>query len=582
MASKSTDRKLKVKIGYQEHEKKIEITPDQCPYFIGAKGLSEDFGIPQKTIELISGEHFFIQFRPHSTLVHKMFWIVDSSSNGTIIQNPHSGASRRLRRQESYPIRQKVLVRLAGNKETSNDDVFIEMNDPDLRITTPGVEPPTLWNPLLTSLSNYQTAHLTGMAGIGKSWLANQLTDQGIWPLQLEEKLGNVLAVKIEGAEVSRDEVGLWRNLGFQMLQALCDALEERGELYHEITEQVESYISQISRENVKRFTNIIEPLLKSLYAVIEQTDLHPIFIFDDFDNIYASLKEGMLLRLYKLHQKNKKLKRRVSFILISRSSLSDLREQTSGVLKFNGLFLNSAILLSCLQKDEFNNLLASFWRNNKIVKTEYAALLYDLSGGHPALLEELYEWLSAAGLVEQPNTWAKELKRVDYLTHLSKSCLSIWDSLLYEERCALAKYATKKYTSPMITDLQNRAIIGLNGEFFSPIFKACVVGWGAQEMGLRINELERRVFVDGQDITDYIGAQTQEFKYLFYMYERRNRSCTFKELYEYLKGDKYEGNVINNKDVVVAVIGRLRGKLGKERRCISNVRAVGFKLEYH
>lgn len=499
MTSQYNARKFKLIISCQDSQKEIQLTPFECqyekPYRIGRNTLHQTLVLQKKDWSYISRDHLEIKYNPNDN----RFWLIDNSSHGTIIEQTSYGPvkQRRFHRQ-SRPVLGTMRIRLRGNDDTSADDIIIQFIDNRLKDTIPTASP-TNWESLLEFLSNYQTAHLTGMPGIGKSWLANQLTDQGLWSHQLKLELGNVLAVKVDGADIYRDEVGLWRDLGKQMLKALHDAVIDRGSLYYDVEGQIDSYRKQMNDFFIQNVRDIIEPLSKSLDAVIEQTDLRPIFIFDEFDEIYKHLKKEMLFKLHSLHQG--KYNEKISFVLITRAPLSELRpgSPANGKVDFNQWLKRSEILLTCLKQDECKKTLAQLapkLPQNQIAKMKCADLLHQFSGGHPGLFKELHQWLSTSGMIDQPDTWVEQLNRVDYVTKISISAKQIWDSLKYKERCALAKYEKGQQIEPsMMRTLRNLSIIGLNGEFFSPIFKAYVRHWGAQQISLQANGVQRVIY---------------------------------------------------------------------------------------
>lgn len=542
MEHQSESRALELIIRYQDRElAPITLISAACPQVVGRAYLQKVLGLSSNTLKAVSQDHFTIEFAAKAP--QPCFKIVDHSSHGTIIEASGGNAPPRHYQNEGFSIRDRISIRLKGSRNKLSDngvnrDVLIEMIDSQFRnITEPaGLQPQRInWQLLLRYLSTMQTVHITGLPGIGKNWLASQLVSPGIWQRERTQQLGDVLTVWVDGAAVAKDEQGFWRNLAYDMLLGLRQALVSYRRI--DIVPEIDKALKYLRGGWVDRVREITRPLMDALRPVLREANLRPLFIFDNFDHLYANLKPGMLYKLYQLHHEQHDLRGKISFVLITRDSFAQLREDTQEreVRKFNSLFQGTAIELSYLQPDEFNTLLIRLVPGQNLAGTKASHLLYDLSGGHPALTKELCKWLSVEGILNDPHLWHDRLQKMDWTTQIPAICEEIWLYLNPQQRKALADYAKGKLDFHKIPNMHKMNAIFPQGQFFSPIFKTSVLHWGQeiQVPGLRIDPVAERIFVHGKDITDKIRNR-KEFGLLFYMYQRRGELCTYKDLWRH------------------------------------------------
>lgn len=588
MSTKSSVRTLRVVIRYRDREPiTMELTKKTLPRIIGRGYLQKKLQLLPSLLRGISRRHLRIEFR--EDVPHGRFWIVDlNSSNGTIVQPFGDQARPRRYRNESFSIPGRIHIRLPSHSHKSDDkggddNVLIEMTDSDFQdmtSTEPLVGSLADWESLLGYLSTIQAAHLTGMPGVGKSWLAERLASSGIWQRQRERQLGDVLVVRVDGRDVREDKLGVWRDLASQMLIGLGDALLSHGRF--DLEERVQSALKYLRADWIEKIREVTRAFLMALGPVIKEGNLRLIFIFDDFDQVYAKLESQMLYKLYQVHQKREFIGR-VSFVIITREPLANLRQDINldEVRRFNQLMPSKTIVLDCLQRDEFDLVMDHLAAGTYLAGSNAADTLYHFSGGHPALAKELYKWLSVNGFLNQPDIWHEELDKLDVVEKMSKSCRQIWRHLTDEQRRALVEYVNNTPANLATLDtLHELSIIRPDGKFFSPIFRECVPAFHERDRlkdrGLRIDLGKRRAFFNGQDITDTIKGDIAK-KVLFYMYEHRNQLCTYKQLYTNCWSGIYDESC---KGTVQRTVTRLREQVDSNKEYILNEAKRGYRLE--
>lgn len=591
MTHQSADRTLQLTIRYQGREILITLKEADCPMIISRTYLERLFHLPMNTLKAISGKHFILQFR--NDTAHGTFWVVDHSTHGTLVEHPDGKAQPRRYHQESFSVGQRSHVRLQGrlhyDGELDHDVLFelVDLQGSHFGVTTePNVSEKTKsnWDLFLRYLNSTQTVHLTGMPGIGKSWLAGRLTRPGIWRRERAQQLGDVLVIWVDGAAVSADEVGFWRHLAEHILLGLRQALFDCSRT--DLVPEIDPILKHLKGGWVDQIREVTGPLMNALSVLLRKANLRPILIFDNFDQLYAKLQPRMLYTLYQLHHEIHELKGKISFVLITRDSFAQLRSDLSEneVRRFNSLFQKTEMALSYLQEDQFSTLLSRLVPGQHLAGTQAANVLYQFSGGHPALTEELCKMLSVEGILNRPHLWHDRLQKMDWATHIPASCEEVWLYLNAQQRQAVADYANGKLSFHQMPSRYKMNMIFPKGRFFSPIFKTCVLHWGQkiEVPGLRIDPQEKRVFVHGKDITEEIHNR-KEYCLLFCMYEHRGKLCTYEQLWRHCwpQGGKFDLTLEHQR--IGKAVNRLCGIVDPDRKnpkYIISQPGEGYRLE--
>jgi DNA-binding winged helix-turn-helix (wHTH) protein len=102
--------------------------------------------------------------------------------------------------------------------------------------------------------------------------------------------------------------------------------------------------------------------------------------------------------------------------------------------------------------------------------------------------------------------------------------------------------------------------------------------GWLARVAGMELGEVDGLLDLDNHELV-IDGERTRltptEFKVMLYLYEREGKAVTRASLIENVWGYKYDGG----SNVVEAIIGSLRRKLGRRSMMIETISGVGYRL---
>lgn len=285
MQDQSNDRILQLTVDYQGNKVQLTLNKKDCPKMIGRHYLEEKLNLENNTLTAISGKHFTIEFKDDEP--YKGFRVRDHSSYGTFVEHPDGKAPPRCYHQESFSVGQRRHVCLQGQSHHSN--ISIEILNSKKETAPPPPHDPL--QELLDNIYNAQAAHLTGMPGIGKSWLARRLVTLGIWQHEVRQQLGDILVVWVDGAavEADKDKGWFWRNLAIEILLGLRQALSGCGQTH--IVPEIDGALKHLRGPWVDQIREVTGPLTNALNAVQRKANLRPILIFDNFDQLYANLQ---------------------------------------------------------------------------------------------------------------------------------------------------------------------------------------------------------------------------------------------------------------------------------------------------
>jgi hypothetical protein len=213
--------------------------------------------------------------------------------------------------------------------------------------------------------------------------------------------------------------------------------------------------------------------LVHVLSQVARETERSLVCVFDEFDEWYPCLEADLLDNLQALCSQLEDI---FHFVVVTRRPLDQLRTDVDDerVAEFNALFADHAIRLGCVPGKEFS----SVWyevapgRDNDSA----AQALYTLSGGHPGLARQLYDWLSDEGVQNQPAIWAERLSNVHWGVRPHTWCHRLWHGLTPAQRQALvARLDGAPLPLEIERELREESILREDGQLFSPVFEQCL-----------------------------------------------------------------------------------------------------------
>lgn len=527
---------LSIVIWYQDKKASIIYEAGE-PLIIGRKQLQTLFDINGASFQNISRHHLEIYYDER----RDEFWARDNSLLGTLVrivgQNEALGPEF-LYHHDQFMIRRRMRLRLHNeNSQREPDDVIIEIDNQTHDETRPILPSSTYWDRLLKQLHSVRAAHIFGIAGIGKSMLAKRLlAPSGTgWQRQRDRQLGgHALVAWIDCRFMEGDTEPLWQHLARKMLFALQIAADDQR--LFDIHTELESHLRYFDETPTKRIGQL-NPIFRQALRTVLKQGFRPIFIFDDFDAIYPRLDPFMLYQLYQIHQWPE-IGDAVRYLILTRHPLDVLRsdDKDDGVSEFSGLFARHTIQMGGSHGEDFRDLwgqIAPSYRN--LPEDLLQNTLYELSGGHPGLLRELYQEIVLNDWLDRPLQWKENLDALNWEDRPLQMCEAVWEGLNSAEKKLLAAYLQypNDISLQQSNTLKEMGLLKPNGDLFSPFFRATVQRAATQLSqlveGLIINTEQRRVYLDGNDLTAQL--QGRKLDVLIYLYHHPNRLCNYEEL---------------------------------------------------
>lgn len=310
------------------------------------------------------------------------------------------------------------------------------------------------------------------------------------------------------------------------------------------------------------------------------------VFVLDEFDRAYQKLPAAPLLHLRRLRDR---VQGRLSYITATCRRLQHLRADDEELYEFHEPLDPHTLILQPLTQDESHRFIDHLpAQRGETLPEALAKRIIDLSGGHPGLMERLYDVLADVPLDEALVTPPAELEQ---MLSIRQECQRLWDELETEEHEALLALSHNEKGHPRDTldpqqrdALESKGLIARQGHrpaIFSPILAQFVKGERerrrrASPRGLRLDE-HGRFWVDNLEITwDLSDLQRRLAKLLC---DSGPAGCTKLEILDAV----YEGVAEGVSDAAIyELIGRLREIVEPDPHhpvYILTVRGRGYRL---
>lgn len=572
---------LELHIYHRNAERSVSIALKDLPFTIGRSYLAELFSLPPRELRNISTKHLLLELKEDGRI-----WGWDQSTAGTLVSTSyeHGEAIRYFKKQhERFPIARHMEIKLRNEAaDGSADDVKIRILNPMHDETEPIDYSP--WGELLNQLRSRRVAHLFGIPKGGKSFLARKLTapDNTNWQRQRDAQLGGrILAARLDGRNVAPHDNGLWYSLARQMLIAMRDAADQAG--LHTVGNQLADLEDGFTADSFQRPSQINVAFGRAFRAIYD-AERYPLLIFDSFDAVYADLELDMFLQLREFRNRWDPLSRHIYLVLITRRPLDELRDDNwhEGIAGFHSLFAQNSIVVNNVPRAAFRKLWFEV-SDGQDLNNEEEELLWQLTGGHPGLLAELFEDLDQHNIINRRESWQTYLGGITWAEHPPRCCDTIWRALRPTERDAVRRLAQNKGISVLErNNLERMGIVNSEGQVFSPIFREVATRFRHQEQqrerGLRIDERRRQVFLDGAlvELTD-----GKELDILLFLFKRANEVCTYEELIKHTTGQFGQVNFFHDKGALQRAVSRLRKRIDPEGVILVNKQGRGYVLYY-
>lgn len=301
-----------------------------------------------------------------------------------------------------------------------------------------------------------------------------------------------------------------------------------------------------------------------ALTAISRQVAQTVVLLFDEFDEIYATLENRALLNLRALkdHPRN-----RLAYVTATIRPLSELRAGAED--EFAELFATNTLALGLLDEADTTRLVAALGEGS--LPRDLAARVAQLGGGHLGLTSAL-----AQAAARHPDQLTTD-------PNLRAECLKIWNQLQTEEQTALMALVTEAESglAPGVrARLQAFGLLRADHTVFSEVFTAFIRRQSAAPAvgtGVRVDEDAGEVWVDG---TKVMALTDLEYKLMRLLHERQDRLTTKEMIVEAVWGGDYFDKVDDAR--IEKLISRLRAKVEPDPlhpRYVLTQRGRGYKL---
>lgn len=579
---------LQVTLRYrdQTHVLAVAAVPD-TPQTIGRAQLQQWFGLSSDTLLNISKAHCSVVYS------NGRFWLDDHSSFGSYVRSlegPIPPPYRR-RRRARMPLGRRTEVMLANTnrEDRTPDDVYIFIDNPGASDTLALFTDP-LWDQLLRRLDSAHAAHLLGLPGSGKWYLARQLmADESH---DRERLLGlSMLPISVDCRAIAADDQPLWLAFARRLLLAMGEAADRAG--HAAAADHLAALLAQFDRQPPGRPDETMSVFRRAFEALVQETLRSPLLVLTNFDAVYSDLEPEMLYCLARFRGEWHDISERIYMVIATCRPLRWLRDEADQepggrgdtaldfVREFRHIFADATLILN--YRGQFSSLWASM-SDGRPLDLHTEELLLRLTGANPGLLRDvlgrarLRGWLYDTRLADR---LAAETWRDAALPTADK----IWRVLRPDERDCLVALAGGQHID--INRQQELARLGLidsDGRIFSDIFAVAVLRFRDEEerheRGLRVDAVNRRVTVDGRPVALRDG---REMDILLALYARRGEVVPYRELVEAVYGEPggtYDDALyFSDKEALQRAIGRLCERIDPQRAYLTNKHGVGYCL---
>lgn len=575
---------LQVTIRYRDRAHVLRFAAEPgATLVVGRSELQAWFGLPPDSLRNISRGHFRIAFD------NGRFWIDELSRYGTYVRSldaPTPLPYKRRRRARLAPGRQTELKLLNTNPtDGSADDLYVLIDNPGASDTLAVFADP-LWDRLLVRLAGARAAHLLGLPGSGKWFLARQLMADD--SRDRERLLGvSVLPVSVDGRALADDEVALWQAFARRLLLALGEAADRAG--HAESGRHIAALVAQFDARPPGRPDESMIYFRRAFETLVNDALQSPLLLLTQFDSVYSELEPEMLYCLARFLKEWHEVSERIYLVIATTRPLGRLRDDAQGegdaadfVREFNHLFDDDPVLLN--YGGQFRALWASLTDGRPLdLRTEEALLA--LTGANPGLLRDVIQRLQGRGWLDDPAWLREQLAAEPWADAPLPTADKIWRALRPDERdCLVALAEGRSIDINRQQELVRLGLVSPEGAIFSDIFAATVARFRAEEdrheRGLRVDAPNRRVYVDGQPAALRDG---REMDVLLALYAQRGRVVPYRELIEQVYGEPGvaydEAMLFSDKEALQRAVGRLCDRIDPQRAYLTTKHGVGYCL---
>jgi len=549
---------------------------------VGRRDLHNWFRLPANTLLNVSKEHF--------TLVYEngRFWLNEHSSFGSQVrplEDPLPPPYKKRRRARLALGRRTEIKLLNANRDDgSPDDVYVVIDNPAASDTLATFVDP-LWDQLLRRLESGRAAHLIGLPGSGKWYLARQLlADPDDSRAHDRERALGVctLPVSVDCRAIGPDDSGLWHAFARRLLAAIGEAAARDG--FPLPARQIEGLVAEFDRQTLTRPDETMVFFQRALETIVSDALQSPLLVLTNFDAVYADLEPEMLYCLARFPREWHELSERLYVVIATFRPLALLRDDAKDdfVRDFNHLFADATIVMN------YSGQFRALWESlspGEPLDLRLEDELIRLTGANPGLLRDVLRRAKSRGWPAAPVALLEQLRAEPWADAPPPTADKLWRALRPEEReCLLALADGRPIDINRQQELARLGLVDADGRVFSAIFAATLGRFRDEEdrheRGLRVDEPNRRVYVDGKPAALKDG---RELDVLLALYRRRGQVVEYETLVREVygqEGQPYDmAMFFSDKEALQRAVNRLCERVDPQRVYLTTKHGVGYSL---
>jgi DNA-binding response OmpR family regulator len=419
-----------------------------------------------------------------------------------------------------------------------------------------------------------------GPSNTGKSILVKSLLTEDVRQWCAQAGVGPPIVAFVDCLEAAESEQAFYELL----LRSILEALEVSN-APDPIVNAVRTLYTGLLDSATK--VAIGSLFARSMRASMRETETALVVILDEFDDIFQALSPWPFRQLRALRDRYGE---RLCYVLATSHHLERLRSDPD-TYEFRELFQPRTRVLrpfNVADAERFIAYLAE--KQGALAQPEHAAMVIELSGGHPGLMERIYGLLrrGTSSLSLSQKTIAAELSEQ---RPIQKECRRLWEELENEERAGLLAMTRGE---KLLTETVHRQCLESKGlviesetgdlTIFSPVFAAFVQQESDTRQpttyrGVWYDAERRQVQLDGQDITRELSAD--QYALLAFMGQRQGVVCTKDEVAQAVWPEQMMEGITDGQ--IYQLIKRTRDKIEPDplNPCyLVTVRGQGYRLE--
>jgi DNA-binding winged helix-turn-helix (wHTH) protein len=421
---------------------------------------------------------------------------------------------------------------------------------------------------------------VVGPSNTGKSLLLKSLLTEPVRQRCAQKGVALPIAVFVDCLEAADSEQALYELL----LRCILEALEASGAPGPTVNALRTLYAAVIDDTTD---VAIRSTFARSVRQLMREAQTALIVILDEFDDIFRAISPWPLRQLRVLRDRYGS---RLCYVVGTSRDLARLRSDPD-TYEFRELFQPYTRMLRPLHVADAERFVAYLSRRREdLPSQERVELIVELSGGHPGLMERIYDLLP--GVHRGPATPLQDaVAGLSRQRAIQEECRRLWNELEEEEREGLLAQIRGDELATGTRQRQGLEAKGLvvvreagGLAIFSPVFEEFVrqeLGKERQiaRRGLWYDAETRQIWLDGKDITRELSAD--QYALLAFMCQRPGVVCTKDELAQAVWPDQAQEGITDAQ--IYQLLKRVRDKIETDPinpRYLVTVRGQGYRLE--